>query len=102
MNASAEFVRNGNKNKLSEGNRAKILDAFVERKDIEYFAKSVENKDIAENDYNLSVSNYVTPEDTREVVNITELNKEIKEIVDRQQKLREAIDEIVIDIEGTK
>ena len=102
IDASAEFVRNGNKNKLSEENRAKILDAFVERKNIEYFAKSVENKNIAENDYNLTVSNYVAPEDTREIVNITELNKEIKEIVARQQKLRSAIDEIVDDIEGTK
>ena len=62
IDASAEFVRNGNKNKLSEENITKILDAFVERKDIEYFAKSVENKDIAENDYNLIVSNYVAPE----------------------------------------
>ena len=53
-----------------------------------HFVKSVENKDIAENDYNLTVSNYVAPEDTREVVNITELNKEIKEIVARQQELR--------------
>ena len=102
IDASEEFVRNGNKNKLSEENRAKILAAFVERKDIEYFVKLVENKDIAENDYNLVVSNYIAPEDTREVVNITELNREIEGIVARQQELRTAIDEIVADIEGTK
>ena len=74
----------------------------MERKDIEYFAKSVENKDIAGNDYNLIVSNYVVREDIREVVNITELNKEIEGIVARQQKLRGAIDEIVADIENTE
>ena len=102
IDASAEFVRNGNKNKLSDENRAKILDAFVGRKDIEYFMKSVKNKDIAENDYNLIISNYVVPKDTREFVNITELNKEIEGIVARQQKLRSAIDEIVADIEGTE
>lgn len=101
IDASKEFVRGGNKNKLSDENRKKILTAFIERKDVEYFAKLVENKDIADNDYNIAVSSYVVAEDTREEINITELNAEISRIVKRQQELREAIDEIVADIEGT-
>jgi len=100
IDASAEFVRGGNKNKLSEDNRKKILDAFIERKDIEHFAKLVDNKTIAENDYNLAVSSYVEQKDTREVVDIKELNKEIERIVKRQSKLRSAIDEIVREIEN--
>lgn len=102
IDASAEFIRNGNKNKLSEENRLKILEAFSSRKDVEYFAKLVDSKDIADNDYNISVSSYVTPEDTREIINITELNTKISRIVVRQNELRKAIDEIVEDIEGTK
>ncbi len=99
IDASAEFVRGGNKNKLSEVNRKKILKAFVERKDAEYFAKLVDNKTIAENDYNIAVSSYVIAEDTREIVDITDLNVEIGRIVKRQQELRTAIDEIVKEIE---
>jgi len=99
IDASAEFVRGGNKNKLSEENRKKILDAFIKREDAEYFAKLVDNKTIAENDYNIAVSSYVVQEDTREVVNIRELNKEISHIVKRQNELRAAIDEIVADID---
>lgn len=102
IDASAEFVRGGNKNKLSEPNRAKILDAFIARKDADYFAKLVENKTIAENEYNIAVSSYVVAEDTREVVDIAELNKKINKIVARQSELRTSIDEIVADIEGTK
>jgi len=102
VDASEEFVKSGNKNKLSDENIQKILDAFVNRKDIEYFAKLVDNKDIAENDYNIAVSSYVVAEDTREVIDIKELNKKIKTIVERQNELRTAIDEIVADIEGTK
>ena len=102
IDASAEFVRGGNKNKLSENNIRKILDAFIERKDVEYFAKLVDNKDLAENDYNIAVSNYVVAEDTREVIDITELNTKIDQIVKRQQELRESISKIVKDIEGTK
>lgn len=100
IDASAEFVRIGNKNKLSDVNRKKILEAFTARKDAEYFAKLVDNKTIADNDYNIAVSSYVVGEDTREVVDITELNVKIAKIVSRQNELRKAIDEIVTDIEG--
>jgi type I restriction enzyme M protein len=83
-------------------NRKKILDAFTTRKDAEYFAKLVDNKTIADNDYNIAVSSYVVGEDTREVVDITELNTKIAKIVTRQNELRTAIDEIVKNIEGEK
>jgi len=102
IDASAEFVRGGNKNKLSETNRLKILDAFSTRRDTAYFAKLIDNKSIAENDYNIAVSSYVVAEDTRKAVDITELNTRIAIIVARQQELRTAIDEVVSDIEGTK
>ena len=68
----------------------------------EYFATLVDNRLIGENDYNIAVSSYVEKEDTREVVDIVELNKEIARIVAKQSKLRTAIDEIVSDIEGAK
>ena len=99
IDASKEFVRGGNKNKLSEENRLKILNAFTTRKDVEYFAKLVDNKTIADNDYNIAVSSYVVSEDTREVVDIIELNEKIKKIVSRQNELRQSIDRIVADIE---
>lgn len=100
IDASAEFVRGGNKNKLSESNRKKILDAFIERKDKDYFAKLVPNNLIAENDYNIAISSYVEQENTTEDVNIELLNARIAEIVIRQNHLRAAIDEIVADLEG--
>lgn len=102
IDASAEFVRGGNKNKLSEENRLKILNAYIERKDVEHFARIVDNKDIAENDYNVSVSSYVAQKDTREVVDILKLNAEIVRIVAREEELRSAIDAIVADIEEQK
>ncbi len=100
IDASAEFVRVGNKNKLSAANRNRILDAFKNREDIEYFAKLVNNEKIAENDYNVAVSSYVVAEDTREITNIKNLNKKISEIVKRQSELRTVIDKIVNEIEG--
>lgn len=95
IDASGEFIHEGNKNKLSAANIARILDAFVARKDDAHFARLVENGKIAENDYNISVSSYVEQPDTREEVDIDELNKRIAEIVARQNVLRTAIDAIV-------
>lgn len=99
IDAGAEFVRGGNKNKLTEANQNKILQAFKDRKNIEYFAKLVDNSAIAENDYNIAVSSYLQQEDTREVVDIKKLNAEITKIVIRQEQLRKTIDEIVTDLE---
>ena len=100
INASNEFVKSGNKNKLTEANQQRILNAFKERKDDLYFATLVNNTDVASNDYNLSVTSYVEQEDTREIIDITALNAEIAEIVDRQNQLRAEIDAIVAELEG--
>ncbi|CCH70207.1 Type I restriction enzyme EcoprrI M protein [Phycicoccus elongatus Lp2] len=101
IDASSEFTRQGNKNKLTPANQDKILDRFMGREDIDHFTKLVSNEDIAANDYNIAVSSYVEQEDLREVVDIAELNAEIARIVVRQQQLRASIDEIVAVLEGT-
>ena len=100
IDASAEFVRSGNKNELLPKHQQKILDVFIERKNVEYFARLVDHNEIAENDYNIAVSSYVEEEDTREPVDIQALNAEIVEIVARQTRLRTKIDDIVFDLEG--
>jgi len=102
IDASAEFKRVGNKNKLTEANQQHILDTFTTRESVDHVAALVPNEDIAANDYNIAVSSYVEQEDTREVIDIAELNAEIARIVARQQELRASIDEIVADLEGTK
>lgn len=100
IDASTEFIRGGNKNKLTDENRKEILKAYIERKDKDHFAQLVLNKDIADNDYNIAVSSYVEQENTTEEVNIEKLNGHIAEIVIKQNKLRKAIDEIIADLEG--
>lgn len=100
IDGSKEFTRVGNKNKLTEVHQLKILDAFTAREEIDHFARLVENSAIAENGYNIAVSSYVEQEDTREAVDIKQLNAEIARIVARQAELRTAIDAIVADLEG--
>lgn len=100
IDASAEFTRGGNKNKLLPEHQRKILDAFTAREDVEHFARLVHNEKIAENGYNIAVSSYVEQKDEREEVDIKALNAEIARIVSRQSELRNRIDAIVAELEG--
>lgn len=100
IDASNEFIHSGNKNKLSQANLDHIYNAYVNRKDEEHFTKLVNNTEVAEQDYNLSVSTYVEQKDTREVIDIKVLNQQIADIVAKEQVLRTEIDKIVAEIEA--
>lgn len=100
IDASKEFKKETNNNILNPENIETIVNEFRERADVEYFAKLVDNSEIAENDYNLSVSTYVEKEDTREIIDIKVLNKEIEETVKRIDVLRTSINEIVKELEN--
>ena len=99
IDASKECVKVTNSNKLTDENINNILSVYTTREDKEYISKLVPNSKIAEEGYNLSVSTYVEQEDTREVINIEELNKEIERIVEKEELLRNEINKIVAEIE---
>ncbi len=100
IDATNECIKVTNNNKLTQANMDKIVDTFAGRKEIEHFSHLATYDEIAGNDYNLSVSSYVEAEDTREKVDIVKLNAEIREIVAREQMLRDEIDKIIAEIEG--
>lgn len=101
VDASEEFSHIGNKNKLMPENIQKIYDAVHNRSEEEHFSKLVGINEVgSENDYNLSVGTYVEKRDTREAIDIHELNEHIASIVTREQGLREQIDAIVADLEA--
>lgn len=100
IDASKDCVKVTNNNKLTTENIEHILAAYTEHSDKEYIARLVPNAEVAAQDYNLSVSTYVEQEDTREKIDIVELNAEIGKIVAREQVLRDEIDKIVAEIEA--
>lgn len=99
IDASKECVKVTNSNKLTNENIQNILNAYTDRKDQEHFVKVVQNSEIANQEYNLSVSTHVEQKDNRVVIDIKKLNAEIEEIVIRVQFLREEIDKIILEIE---
>ena len=100
IDASKEFVKVTNNNKLTPENIARIAAEAQSRESVDHFARLVPYEEIADNDYNLSVSTYVEPEDTREKIDIVQLNAEIAQIVAREATLRAEIDKIIAEIEA--
>lgn len=99
IDASSECVKVTNNNKLTAENIARIVDVFAKHEEIPHFSQLAEYQDIVDNEYNLSVSTYVEAKDTREKIDIVKLNEEIREIVAREDHLREEIDRIITEIE---
>ncbi|MCQ2729486.1 type I restriction-modification system subunit M [Helicobacter pylori] len=100
IDASKEFVKEGKKNKLKERNREKILQTYIERKEVKHFCALASIEQIKENDYNLSVNRYVEQEDTKEAIDIKVLNSEISQIVEKQSALRNSLDLIIKELEA--
>ncbi|OOS00809.1 type I restriction-modification system subunit M [Haemophilus paracuniculus] len=100
IDASEFFKKETNNNVLTDDHIAQILTLFAEKKDVPHQVKMVEQTAIAEKNYDLSVNQYIDPKDTREQINISELNAEIRQTVAKIDRLRADIDAIVGEIEG--
>ena len=94
IDASAEFIHEGNKNKLTEENIQKILGEYRERREVAHFSAYVDNARVAEREYNLSVNSYVEQEDTREEIDIDRLEAEIHRVHANVNRLFDEIDQL--------
>lgn len=100
IDASELFKKETNNNVLLDTHIDQIMAVFDSKANVDHFALSVPFEKVAANDYNLSVSSYVEAKDMREVVNIAQLNTELKTTIARIDQLRKEIDSIVAEIEG--
>lgn len=100
IDASEEYIKEGKKNKLTESNIQKILQAYGSRQEIAHFSTLATLETIQANQYNLSINRYVAQKDTKEIIDIKTLNAEIKAIVEKQTQLRKSLDAIIEELEG--
>ncbi len=99
VDASAEFVRNTNKNKLSDENINNIINLLKERREIENKSYLATYEEVKENDYNISVNSYLKTNLNEKKIDIKEVNKRLAEIVPRQEQLRKELEEIIRELE---
>ena len=104
IDASGEefYKKATNNNILEDKHIDKIVEIFGNKKEIKHISRLVDIEEIQKNDYNLSVSAYIEPKDTKEKIDIKKLNAEIKKTVAKIDILRDEIDKIVAEIEGNE
>ncbi len=93
-----QFIKDGNKNRLTDENIDRLFNLYCERKDVPHRAVVVPFEKIQKEGFNLSVSTYVEPKDTRVKVDIKRLNAEIAEIVRREEKLRKEVEQTIMEL----
>ncbi|QJW28784.1 type I restriction-modification system subunit M [Helicobacter pylori] len=59
IDASKDFKKDGNKNRLREQDVQKMIDTFNALKEIPYYSKMVSLEEISANDYNLNIARYI-------------------------------------------
>ncbi|GAA7360711.1 type I restriction-modification system subunit M [Helicobacter pylori] len=59
IDASKDFKKDGNKNRLREQDVQKMIDTFNALKEIPYYSKMVSLEEISANDYNLNIPRYI-------------------------------------------
>ena len=101
IDASNEYIKVTNNNRLSPENTEKIMNAYASRADVEHFSYLASYEEIENHGFDLAVSNYVEAEDDSEDLDISEIKMEIEKTVEAQREYRAAIDEIIKEIEVT-
>ena len=99
IDASEEFVRNTNKNKLSDTNISNIINLLKNRVSVENKAYLATYDEIKENDYNISINSYLNSNINEVKIDIEDVNRKLAEIVPRQQQIREELEEIIRELE---
>lgn len=100
IDASKQFVKVTNNNKLMPENIDSIVQNYTNRQDVDYYSKLASYQDVINNEYNLSVSTYVAQEDKKEKIDIVKLNADIEKMISHIDELRESIKNIIKEIEG--
>ena len=99
VDASEEFTRNTNKNKLSDENINNIVNLLKDRKSVENKSYLATYDEVKDNDYNISVNSYLKTNTDDNNIDIEEVNKKLAEVVPRQQQIRKELEEIIKELE---
>lgn len=101
IDASKEFVKEKNQNKLTEENINKIIDTYRNRVDVDKYAHVATREEIIENDYNLNIPRYVDTFEEEEVTPLPDVMKELNEVRQEIEKTSKELFGLLDQLEGT-
>ena len=100
IDASKDFIKGKNQNKLSQENIDRIVETYKKREDVEKFAHVASFEEIKENDFNLNIPRYVDTFEEQEEIDIVELGKELvdlnQQIITAENDFLAMLDELAV------
>lgn len=91
IDASNEFAKGKNQNKLSKENIDKIVETYKKREDVEKYAHLATFKEIKDNDFNLNISRYVDNFEEEAFVDMATIGSTIKDIRKEKAELESSL-----------
>ncbi len=90
INATEHFEKGKRQNRLLPEHIEKIIETYKTRpENVERYARSVSMDEIADNDFNLNISRYVSTAKEEEKINLKAVNKQLVEIEKRAKSAAE-------------
>ncbi len=91
IDASKEFEKGKNQNRLTDDNIKKIVETYKDKKEIDKFSRLVGSREIKENDYNLNISRYIDTFEEAKSIDLVSVSKEIKKLESEETEINEEI-----------
>lgn len=101
IDASNEFEKGKNQNKLTPDNINKIIETYHNREDVEKYSHVASLDEIKENDYNLNIPRYVDTFEEEEVIPLSEVAKELTEVKAEIENSYESLFGLLNELNGT-
>ncbi|AJH62429.1 Type I restriction-modification system, M subunit [Bacillus cereus 95/8201] len=95
IDASNEFTKGKNQNKLSKENIDKIVETYKKREDVEKYAHVATFDEIKENDFNLNIPRYVDTFEEEVPVDMAIIGSTIKDIRKEKEKLESSLYDMI-------
>ena len=87
IDASQEFEKVKNQNKLRESDIDKIVNTYINREEIDKYSHRASLEEIKENDFNLNIPRYVDTFEEEEPVDLDEVCKELEKISEEMNEV---------------
>jgi type I restriction enzyme M protein len=91
IDASREFEKGKNQNKLTDEHLAKIFDTYAHRKEIEKYSHKATLEEIKENDFNLNIPRYVDTFEEEDPIDIDAVAQEIQSFAKQEEEILQKI-----------
>ena len=101
IDASNEFEKGKNQNKLTADNINKIIDTYRNRENVEKYSHVASLAEIKENDYNLNIPRYVDTFEEEEVIPLSEVAQELTEVKAEIESSYQSLFGLLNELEGT-